>query len=468
MRILLVLACSRTDHLRRKNPFMPLSLPLLAAVAPGHEYTLVDLFWDDEVDTKMEVDLVGISARVSGEARAYELADAFRRRGVTVVLGGPQISAVPLRARLHADAVVVGEGEPLWPAIVADAQAGALKDFYVCAPGTFVPPQGHTVHQLRALPPLDEVPFARRDLFRRRYAFETVFSVRGCPIDCDFCSVPRLFGRQYRTRRPEAVAREIDTLGTHYYLIDDTVFGKPATYDHYLELYGRLAEHKRRRFWVGQGNLDAVADEKGREVIRAAVRAGLTYAMVGMESVSPATLTASGAARKMGLQGATAPTERMAEHVRWLQEQGVVVSGWFVLGYESDTLETWEATARFCEANDIIPVIVPVTALHGTRLRERLEREGKLDDTRFLNFRHPTMRDEDVLDAWARVGREGYTLERCWKRTRAYARRFGGDAQSRVHKTIFTWVLQMKMRSDLFHRESYEQLIGGPRLLSGF
>jgi hypothetical protein len=270
MKILLLLAASRTDPLRRNDPFMPLSLPLLAATAPGHTYTLVDLLWDDDVDTAMDVDLVGISMRLTGENRAYAIADAFRRRGVKVVIGGPQASAVPIRVREHADAVAVGEGEPLWPTIVEDVARGTLKDFYVCSPVPFVLPSPEsTLHQVDGYADLSALPVARRELYRRSYRFDTVFAMRGCPIDCDFCAVPSLFGRRFRTRPAADVAAEIDTFRNYYYLLDDTVFGKAATYDYYLDLYARVAGLKKRRFWCGQGNLDAVGDEKGRAVIQA-------------------------------------------------------------------------------------------------------------------------------------------------------------------------------------------------------
>ncbi len=485
MNILLVLAASLTDPLRRNDPFMPLSLPLLAATAPGHRYTLVDLLWDDDVDTAMDVDLVGISMRLTGENRAYAIADAFRRRGVKVVIGGPQASAVPMRVREHADAVAVGEGEPLWPTIVQDVARGALKDFYVCSPVPFLPPEHagvgdgfpvetlagaevdsgasksapapFTVHQVDGYADLSALPVARRDLYRRSYRFDTVFAVRGCPIDCDFCAVPTLFGRRFRTRPAEAVAAEIDTFRNYYYLLDDTVFGKPSTYDYYLDLYARIARLKKRRFWCGQGNLDAAGDEKGREVIRAAVRAGLLYVMVGMESISPATLAASGAIRKMGVHGGEDPVRRMAENIRWLQGQGLVVSGWFVVGYESDTLESWDATLAFCRENHVIPVISPIKALPGTRLYDRLQAEGRLDDTRFLNLRHPTMRDADVLAAWQRVAREGYSTKAIWDRTRFYARCFQDPERGdRIHKTIFTWILQTKMKKGMIHDEVFD------------
>ncbi|HOU55272.1 MAG TPA: radical SAM protein [Myxococcota bacterium] len=456
MRILLVLASSPTDPLRRNDPFMPLALPLLAATAPDHDYRLVDLLWDDPRDLPGDVDLVGISMRYTAETEAYRIAERYRRKGIPVVIGGPQASAVPLRALRHASAVAVGEGEPLWPVIVRDAEAGNLKDLYVCSPGTFDAPDGLRVHQVHEYPDLATIPRAHRHRMRRRYRFDTVFAVRGCPIDCDFCAVPSMFGRTFRRRPVEEVVAEIDTFRGYYYLLDDTVFGKPATYDYYLDLYRRIGELSRRRFFIGQGNLDAVADPRGREVIQAAVKAGLLYVMVGMESINPATLQASGAVRKMGVRDAQDPVQRMAEHVRWLQEQGLIVSGWFVVGYEGDDLGTWQRTLDFCRAHGILPVIFPIKALPGTRLHDRLDREGRLDDRRFLNLRHPGLDDEALVAEWRRVSREGYRFRERWARTAFYRAFFRHlPPQDRVHHLLFTWILQAKMGQGLMHDEFY-------------
>lgn len=440
--------------MHRNDPFMPLSLPLLAATAPDHDYRFVDLLWDEGVDPRIDCDLVAISVRLTGEPRAYELARAFRARGIPVVLGGPQVSAVPLRAIRHADAVAVGEGEPLWPEIVADALKGTLKDFYVCSPEPFVAPPGRTVHHVSGFADLSRVPTPMRHLFKRRYHFDTVFSTRGCPIDCDFCSVSALFGKGFRHRPIQDVVREIDTFRNYFYLLDDTVFGKPSTYDYYLELYQAIAGLPRRRYWTGQANLDAAADPRGREVIDRAVDAGLLYAMVGMESVNPATLERTGAIRKMGARTADEVVDRMRENIRYLQDRGIILSGWFVVGYDDDTLQTYQDTLAFCREMHLVPVISPVKALPGTRLHHRLKADGRLDDSRLLNFRHPSMADEDVLAMRARITREGYTWPRIWERTRFYASRWKGEpAREAIHKIIFTWILQAKMRGGIVHDE---------------
>jgi len=450
MKIKLITAAADDDPLRKRDPFMPLSLPLLAAAAPNHEYTLVDMFWDDRIGLDDPVDLVGISVRATSEARAYEIADAFRKRGVLVVLGGPHPSLVPLQAIAHADAVSVGEAEGLWPIIVNDAKKNRLHDFYVCSPRPFSP-RGYSVHQIDSYPKLNTIPTAARHLMKRRYTFDTVFASRGCPIDCDFCAVSRLFGSSVRLRPVQHVISEIDTLGRYFYLLDDTVFGRADTYSYYRELYDGVARLGKKRFWTGQANLDAAAHPEGQEVVRRAVDSGLLYAAVGVESINEASLEQSGAIGKMGVNPAAEALAQMKRHIRFIQDLGVVVSGWFVIGYDSDTIDTYYRTYEFCNEMNIIPVVFPVRALPGTRLYERGVAEGRIDDSKASNLRHPTLRDNDVFEALDFIQRRSFSTAGIFKRTAFYARRFRRD---RIHKTIFSLILQFKLRGGLDSRKT--------------
>ncbi len=446
MKIKLVLAAALDDPLRRNDPFMPLSLPMLAGSAPEHDYTFVDLLWENDVGYDEPADLVGISARATAEPRAYEIADEFRRRGVRVVLGGAQISAVPHRAIAHADAVAVGESETLWPVMVEDAAKGTLRDFYVCSPEPFDPGEGRTVYQQNEFPQLTYKIHPRRDLYRKHYTFDTVFAMRGCPMNCDFCAVSRLFGTHHRARPAEDVVEEIAAFRNYYYLLDDTVFGRPPTYDYYLDLYKRIAALPKKRFFTGQANLDAAADEKGREVIRAATDAGFLYAAIGIESVNPQTLVQSGAIRKLGVRTPDEALDRMREHIRFIQDQGIIISGWFVVGYDTDTVDTFRRTYEFCREMNLLPAIFHVKAIPGTRLYDRLLSENRLEMGRLMNMGHPTITDTDILDSLAYVIRNGYSVREILRRTLFYARRFRSH---RIHKSIFAAVTQFKLKGGL-------------------
>jgi radical SAM superfamily enzyme YgiQ (UPF0313 family) len=449
MRIKLILAAHPKDPMRGKNPFKPLSLLLLAASAPNHDYELIDMLDTKPVDFYSDVDLVGISVRRSAEETAFKLADQFQKRGVKVVMGGPQASANPFESLRHADAVVVGEGEELWVRLLDDFQKDKAKDFYVSAPKKFEA-NGYSVYQLEQLPSLDKIPNVNRKLFKKKYNFELVFASRGCAINCDFCSVTRLFGSKYRLRPIDDVVDEITGFSSYYYLIDDTVFGRHNTYDYYLELYEKIAKLKKINYWTGQGNLDAASNEKGREVIKKAAKSGLIYAAIGMESINKKVLQKSGSYSKMGISKSVDMLAKMKENIRFIQNQGILISAWFAIGYEDDELETYYETLKFCMEMNILPVFTPVQAMMGTDLYDRLKAKGKLQNhiKNVTNVPHHSITNLQIIDALEYTGKKAYHLATNLKRTYFYFQLFrkqkGNTLNDVIHKTLFTFIMQQQ------------------------
>lgn len=452
MKIKLILAASEFDPLKKNEPFMPLSLPLLAATAPEHEYTLINMLSDDKINYNEPVDLVGISSRITAEKTAYKIADEFRKRNVKVVLGGPQISAVPFKAIKHADSVVVGEGEELWPILLKDLENNNLKKFYASSPEKFNS-KYYSMHQIYDYADLKNIPVALRGLYKKRYTFDTIFAVRGCSIDCDFCSVSSFFGKKARFRPIDDVVKEISTFKNFYYLLDDNVFGRPAYYDYYMELYDKLSKLKKIRYWTGQANLEAVSTEKGREVIKMAAKAGLIYAAVGLESINPAIQKKSGIINKMGVKKNKDLIVSMIENIKFIQDLGIIVTGWFTIGYEEDSIDTFYKTLKFCKENNVIPVINALEALPGTRLYDRLLKEGKIDENKRINIKHPNMNDDEILTAIKDVTKKAYSMKEMIKRTIFYSKKFKGNnnskgknIQEKIFKTIFAFILQTKLK----------------------
>ncbi len=467
MRIKLILAAGKEEAMKGKNPFKPLSLTLLAGAVPEHDYELIDMLRTPEIDYNTEVDLVGISFRRSSEKTAFLVADNFRKKGIPVVLGGPQASANPFGALDHAGAVVIGEGEKLWVQLLDDFENSGLKDFYVSAPKKFMA-EGYSIFQLPELPTLKDIPVPKRELFSGKYDFELVFAARGCAINCDFCSVTRLFGSRYRFRLIQDVVEEIAGFKGYYYLIDDTVFGRVNTYNYYLELYGKIAQLKRKNYWIGQANLDAASHEKGREVIQKAVKSGFIYAAIGMESINKKVLQKSGSYSKMGVGKSEDMLQKMKENIRFIQQQGILISAWFAIGYEDDNLKTYYDTLDFCLEMNMLPAFTPVQAMQGTDLYDRLEAEGKLQDPdkNITNVPHHSMTNQQVVEAMEYVQRKGYSLpvilHRTWFYFKILVRKKDQTVHDVIHKTIFAFVTQwrfgkiMKQETDILKRKTQE------------
>lgn len=439
---------------------MPLSLPILASVAPEHEYTLIDMLWDpDKIDFETDSEIIGISLRQSAESTAFELADKFIQKGKTVILGGAQASATPHRAKDHAHSVVVGEAEELWPRLLKDYTNGELKEFYVCSPVPF-DSKGKTFFQSNELPDLKNLPTPVRSLFKRRYTFDLTFASRGCPIGCDFCLVSDLYGRSLRLKPIEDVVKDIKTFKGFYYILDDTVFGRANCYDYYIELYEEISKIKRKKYWTGQANIDAAATEKGQTVIKNAAKAGLIYAAIGLESINTTTLKSSGAFSKMGLKDATDAVSRMKEHIAFIQSQGIIVSGWFAIGYDTDTEQTYYDTLEFCKETNILPVFTPIRALPGSRLWEKLEKTGQIQEieNQVSNIKHPHLNDDQIVKAMYETAMLGYNRKTNWERLKYYYKVFRKSEKNLndvIYKMIFLYITQKRMHKIVTEENSF-------------
>src|ERR1043166_1634693 len=153
---------------RKSLRYQPLTLTTLAALIPPELPVALQLFDEGIADVPLDLDadLVGLTGITGTARRAYELAGHFRKRGITVVLGGPHVTLIPDDAAPHADAIVVGYAEDSWPELLRDFTAGTMRRRYDQSPDL----------------DLSRRPFARRDLLpSHRYLTKDVFeATRGC------------------------------------------------------------------------------------------------------------------------------------------------------------------------------------------------------------------------------------------------------------------------------------------------
>lgn len=435
MKITIIFPCDDPDTSRDMAMaiVMPLAPTLLAALTPReHDVKLVDMLSGDRVDYDAEVDLVAITVRTPLATVAYEIADRFLARGRTVVLGGPHVHALPAEARAHASAVAIGEAERLWPRMLEDIERGALGDFYVCGPYPVDQLQGKVVHE-RERPDLSGIPMMRRDLLpKKRYMMDSIFTTRGCPNACSFCPVTRIFGGKIRHRPIDEVVAEVETLGKRYFNVDDSVFGHPQLTDrpgenqYYLDLYRELARLRPRRVWTGAGGIAAINYPDGRKILELAVESGLGSIAAGLESISAAGQRDSGAWRKLHY---TSPDsfelQKMRENIRTLQSLGIEILGFFIVGWDGDTIETFRRTLDFCDECGVVPFILPLTPMPGSKLYDEYVAAGRmLPGLHWEHFgdgsvvyTHPTMGVEEMEDAFEATMREGYSWGRIWRRT---------------------------------------------------
>ncbi len=184
-----------------KAGFVRLNLPTIAALTPQD--------WDVEildararpVDYNAKVDVVGITGFTADMPNAYEIADNFRKKGVKVIMGGVHVSAMSDEALGHADSVIIGEAELVWHKALEDFTRGELKQRYEA---------GH-------LCDMKDMVIPRRNLFDRDMyvtGFNTLQATRGCPFNCDYCTVTSFFGHEFRVRPVNEVIEEIKGFDT--------------------------------------------------------------------------------------------------------------------------------------------------------------------------------------------------------------------------------------------------------------
>ncbi|MGB9662582.1 MAG: B12-binding domain-containing radical SAM protein [Moorellaceae bacterium] len=335
---------------KEKSIFPPLNLITLAALTPPeHEVTILDESLTN-LDFEQKYDLVGISVMTALAPRAYEIADAFRSRGVPVVLGGMHPSTLPEEAKTHADAVVIGEAEGTWPRLLEDLKNGNLQPYY----------------RQEAPPTLENMAVPRRDLLNRsRYLVpDTVQTTRGCPFSCSFCTVSRFFGHQFRFRPVEEVVREVQALeGEVIAFVDDNIVGHPG---YAKRLFKALAPLKIK--WFSQGSLNIARDE---ELLRLAAESGCIGLFIGFESLSPANLQAIGKAVNR--------VEEYSAAIKKIHEHGIAIEGAFIFGFDEDDESIFERTVKFAQDNRLEAAQFGIlTPFPGTPLREQLEREGRI------------------------------------------------------------------------------------------
>ena len=392
---LIVPATQENLRKRRKAICPPLGLAMVAALTPPE----VEVSLTDEnvtvIDFQKETDLVGITALTVTAPRAYEIADNFRARGVKVILGGIHPSILPEEASQHADAVVIGEAEGIWPNLIEDFKANKLQ----------------RVYRQRERPSLLNLPIPRRDLFAKGayYATNTISTTRGCPYSCSFCSVTLFFGHTYRCRPVEEVLKEIEILNQRKLIgfVDDNIVGNPKFAK---ELFRALIPYKIK--WVAQASVTIARDD---ELLKLAAASGCIDLLIGFESLSAANLAAMG--KKVNV------VDEYENVIRKIHSYGIAIHGFFILGLDEDDEDVFKRTVHFAQkmrlesAQFAWPVPYPGTALY-----ESLDKTGRIvtkDWSRYesnLVFEPKLMSREMLQQRRDWVWREFYSLPSIWRR----------------------------------------------------
>jgi radical SAM superfamily enzyme YgiQ (UPF0313 family) len=341
-----------------------LALLVLSALTPAEDQVeyieVADISAEGALDTRF--DLVAMTSYTAMAYEMYTLADRYRAAGVPVVLGGLHASFAPEETKEHADAVCIGEGELLWPQILADFRKGGvsgLRPFYVeQSPGAYD----------LALSPMPRF----EHLIGRRYNRITVQTVRGCPLDCEFCGASKLYGPKFRRKPLDKVVAELrrikDLWGDNAFfeLADDNSFANRHWAREFLTAIQDLDLR-----WFTETDISVADDD---ELLRLLAKSGCRQILIGLESTSTATLN--------GIDRANWKLKRHGKYmdaIKKIQSYGVTVNGCFIVGNDGDDPGIFEALRDFIEQSELLEAQVTIlTPFPGTALLSRLRASGRL------------------------------------------------------------------------------------------
>ena len=374
-----------------------LSLQQVAALTPPHwQVTLVDES-QDPIPSGRDFDLVGITAMTHQATRAYEIADQFRQEGMPVIMGGMHPTVMPDEALAHADAVVIGEAEPVLATLLDDFLTGRLQPIY------------------RAPIAQDDqllVPWPRREILKgKRYlTTQTIQASRGCPYDCSFCTVTHYFGNRFRYRAVEDILAEIRSFPKKFVIfLDDNLLGDPIKARPILE---GMAEMGTR--WGSQTSLRFAED---RELLKLVARSGCIGLFVGIESITgPYSLLAKSSGQTP-----------QAELIKRVRDAGIILETSLIFGFDDHDQSIFEKTLRFVEeCSPSVPTFNLLTPYPGTQLFQQFEQEGRILHKEWNRYNHSEvvfrpklMTPEQLYRGWMETRKAAYTwpsiLSRVWK-----------------------------------------------------
>jgi radical SAM superfamily enzyme YgiQ (UPF0313 family) len=383
-----------------------LAIPTLASLTPDvHDIIVIDENLED-IDYSINVDLVGISVRTMFAKRAYQISDMFRKKGVKTVLGGIHPSMCPNEAALHCHTVVIGEAENIWENLLNDAQNGQLKPRY----------QSDGYSDLKKSPIPD-----RTNLSSNMYLSDIIQTTKGCPFNCEFCSVYAFDGQKIRTKTVEQVVSEINAIKQSVstfkkkkaiFFADDNFLSKKSFAIELIEALKLLNIN-----WMCQASINISKED---DLLQKMSESGCGAIFIGFETIS-----------EKNLSSMDKEVNRRIDYrkaIEKIQSYGILIHSSFIVGYENDTPESFDALINFIEeTNLLIPLINILTPFPGTKLFNRFEKEGRvltkdwqLYDTKHVVFQPENITIEQLSEGYKKIVQSVYSFDAILRKLKHY------------------------------------------------
>ncbi|MFL6514008.1 MAG: radical SAM protein [Chthoniobacterales bacterium] len=385
---------------RRKNAIEALPslglLTLAGMTPPSIEVQYLEIRDVDRDELPRDFDFVAISSLTATAKEAYALSARFRDIGTRVILGGLHVSLMPNEAIAHADSIVIGEGESVWPDVVADLERGVLQAVYDARMRPF---------------DLATSPMPRFDLLEPdRYPRFTVQTQRGCPWRCEFCAASIRISPAFKVKPVSKVIAEIRRVKELWRdpfieFADDNTFVNRA---HARSLMRALVGEGIR--WFSESDVSIATDD---ELLRMMREAGCVQVLIGFESATRSAL--QGIEQRSNWKAKQLDFYRRA--VENIQRRGITVNGCFVVGLDGSGPDAFESVYDFVKDSGLYDVqITYMTPFPGTPLYERLRQAGRIPDAQAwerctlfdINFQPDTMTAAELEQGFKQLGKRLY------------------------------------------------------------
>jgi radical SAM superfamily enzyme YgiQ (UPF0313 family) len=410
-------------YVGKKAVMPPTGLLTVMAMLPERfeAQKLVDLNVEPLTDEQIEIsDIILTSTMIVQEESHNEVVDRAHSLGKKVVAGGPFVTTYP--ERTNADYIVAGEAEVTLRPFLEDLLNGSPQGIW-----TEKSVSGRLPVQLTkgGKVEITQTPLPRWDLLDlKKYFSAAIQYSRGCPFDCDFCDITKLFGREARTKTPGQMRSELDALYNlghrgSVFIVDDNFIGNRKNVKQLLPHIAEWQQERRYPFSLFTEASMNLAWDNNRDILEGMQNAGFNSVFLGIESVDNEVL-------KIMHKGQNTKMSQL-EAVRRIQQAGLEVSGGFIIGSDGEKRGSLDKLYNFIqEAGIVVSMPGLLTAIKGTDLYNRLEREGRLrgdsngNNTHHLEFNFETkteLREEELLEGYKGLlgklfNAKGY-FERC-------------------------------------------------------